>query len=232
MIKTDTVQQVYDVFDKMEKPTGHSIFIPKYVKGAKKGEYISGLSHRQQIRLGQHLSEEAFPDSDFRYALLSLNRAYKLVYENSEQGINFIKLNDENWFRNREVILPDAIMPDPVVDEHLMYHGVKIEAMIDTESIIDTLIEADMFKMNERLQEPRPSTVHFKNGEATIMSTWERRNGCFRVITGEPYTPEFQTPLDILSTFAKENNILTAFEKTKIADSEYKEFLELAKTKA
>ncbi len=80
MVFMNIIEEVYSVFDKIEMPVGQEKIVLEYSKGEKKGDFVSNLTHKQQVFLGQLITEKVFPIENSRYTLLPLQKSYDLVY--------------------------------------------------------------------------------------------------------------------------------------------------------
>ena len=220
------IQQAYDVFDKIEMPTGEDVIILKYAKGDSKGEYVSSLDQKQQLLIGQLMSKQAFPKGDSRYTLLPLQKSYDLVHSKTKEGKAFKKLNESNWFHNREVLLQDGrIIADPMVfeeNEDLVYDGKTIKAKINTDDAVDTLIKAGLFKESDN--KIYHGIVYFENGEASVWSCWNSDVGCFYAYAGRPSVRGSVG----LASFGKTDEKVEV-EKVEIAKREYDALLKSSK---
>ena len=214
------ISEIYDAFDKMEKPTGdENIVIPKYENGENKGEYISNFDHRQFVLLGQLMSKDAFPNGDFRYAMLPVQRSYDLVTSWNKEDYELMKRytntkSSSPWLKwNREVIFPDAIMPDPSVNGHLEYQGNKIKAKIHNDDILETLNEAGFFK--EKIGMPY-TPIRFSVDQSAVGSYCHCGNWDMFQITTEKPSYKYSS--------------LAAFEKVpKVAQAEYDQLMQMRK---
>lgn len=222
------IEGIYNLleYDEIKIPTKDQdiVFLKKKEVSGKTGPHVHGLDHKEQLLLGQLISEKLFPNGEYRYTLLGLQKSYDLFHstKTSYHGKILKNLTDGHWFYNKEVILEEGkIIPDPVVievDEELVYDGKIIEAEINTKNVFDTLIGAGLLKEADKKIEI--GHIHFnKEGESCVsVSSYD--------VFGEPriFFANSTSPNDhgIYSLVAFEKtNEKVEIEKIEIAKKEY-----------
>lgn len=123
-VQKNRVLDVYDIFRKIEMPTGKEDLVALRMKYGDK-KRVGGLDKCQQLLLGQLVSEAVFPDKDCRYTLPTVQKAVDSFESNKEFWNYATELVDTRtrhsiFFSNREMLVQDRngisiIMSDPIM---------------------------------------------------------------------------------------------------------------------
>ncbi len=195
------VEEVKSIFPHVEMPTGKPFYIARFkdtpVKEFKdyKGKgFVANLGHKQQLLLGQMISEQVGQGQ--HYTLLSLQQAYDLVHSKTQKGRDFKEKNQTYWFHDIEAIKKVSkvmeIFSEPKVVEkqgELVYDGKSKKVKINKDDdVVETLENAGLFKEGEH-KIYHGSMTFDDNGESSVGSHWNRGEDCFNA---NSYGPSYR----------------------------------------
>lgn len=127
------------------------------------------------------------------------------------------KLYDKYWFWNREIIIPNAIIIDPIVIENqdeLVYRGRKIDIEINEKDVIDTIFRAGLIEI-VRKDLPQISlesgNIFFEGKEAALRSYY----------SGFPNDITNVFVVDAVGPLFKNDKGIAVFEKVKVENKKH-----------
>ena len=177
------IDEIKTLFPRVILPTGQPFYIVGF-EGEYEKTYLVNIDHKQQLFLGQLITEK----TGFNYTLMSLQQAYEIAYSETPDGPNFYPRYPHQWFRTIEAFRKTEdvlnIFPRPKVVEknsELFYDGESKKIDFCKDDLIKTLTKADLFNKGKNRICGYVSLGN--NEEFSLRTGWDTGLDCFGVDT-------------------------------------------------
>ncbi len=198
-------QVVYDIFDRIHRPTGGGdVHFPVWkvepldgYTDSGKGGFVAGLDKYQAILLGQLISEK----TGETYKLLKLQQSYDLA----QRGDWFRDMITKYWIHNREFIVKGmGVAADPEVEilgEKLVFRDKIIGAQTE-EKVAETMVNAGLF--GRTTYKVSNFVIDYENSVSSVCSSWD---GSHRLFNADANKPSHTSPIWIAAYISEEATV-------------------------